>query len=95
MNKKHYQKDIFGIRREMEEIDYTGYHAYEKYVQWANFQTQYPYNAKLLIKLFGERDAMDVFRYMIVLPELKARELVERLELRTAPKSRLKNMSDY
>ena len=30
MNKKHYQKDVFGIRREMEEIDYTGYHAYEK-----------------------------------------------------------------
>jgi hypothetical protein len=95
MNKKPYRKDIYGIRREIEEIDYAGYHAYEAYLEWAKFQKKYPYNAQLLVELFGERDAMDVFRYMLVLPELKARALVERLRLTLVSKSKLKNMSDY
>ena len=94
MDKKIHQ-DFSRFRKEIEEIDYSGFESYDNYVQWANFQQRHPYNAKLLVKLFGERDAMDVFRYMIVLPELKARELVERLGLTTTSKAKLKNMSDY
>ena len=91
-------KDYFGRGminpKNFEEIDYTGYQAYDHYVQWSKFQTDYPYNAKLLIKLFGERDALDVFRYMAVLPESKARELVERLKFTVVHKKKIKNMSD-
>lgn len=77
-----------------EDFDYTGYESYEKYLGWSNFQTKYPYNAKLLVKLFGERDGMEIFKHMIVLPESKARELIERLDSTVVKKSKLQNMSD-
>jgi hypothetical protein len=77
-----------------DDIDYTGYEAYDSYLAWSKFTSSYPYNAELLIKLFGERDAMQVFRYMAILPETKARELVERLRYTVVHKKKLKNMSD-
>jgi hypothetical protein len=76
------------------DIDYTGYEAYEEYIAWSKFTKSFPYNTELLIKLFGERDAMQVFRHMNVLPETKARELVERLRYTVVHKKKLKNMSD-
>ena len=72
--------------RNFDDIDYTGYQAYEEYIAWANFQKNYPWNTKLLEKLFGSRDSMDIFRYMRPLPESKARELVERLEIKSVKK---------
>lgn len=77
-----------------DDISYTGYEAYEDYMAWANFRSKYPWNTKLLEKLFGSRDSMEVFRYMIALPESKAREIVERLETKAVKKGRVQNMSD-
>ena len=77
-----------------DDIDYTGYESYEWYLGWSKFTSTHPYNAELLIKLFGERDAMQIFRQMIVLPETKARELVERLRYAVVHKKKIKNMSD-
>ena len=91
-------KDLFNRGminpRNYDRLDYTGYEAYEEYMAWSNFRSKYPWNTKLLEKLFGSRDSMEVFRNMILLPESKARELVERLEYKTVKKGRVQNMSD-
>jgi len=70
-----------------------GFEAYEKYVQWSTFTSEYPYNTELLIELFGERDAMDIFMLMIKLPESKAREIVIRLRQKVKINGKLQNMS--
>lgn len=101
-HKTAYYRDIFGVGRDgpyhkpydEEDIDYTGYHAYEHYMRWANFQKKHPHNAELLKELFGERDAMDIFRSMKVLTESKAKELVDRIRSKADKTSRLLNMSD-
>jgi len=100
-HKRAYYRDIYGVRRDNipnpydeEEIDYTGYQAYEHYIKWANFQKDYPWNTELLKELFGERDAMEVYRYMQTIPEVKAKEIVTRLRQTVVRTGRLKNMSD-
>lgn len=91
--KDYFNRGMFNPRN-FDDVDYTGYEAYEAYLSWANFQKSHPWNAKLIEKLFGSRDSMDVFRYMIPLPESKAREVVERLETKSVKKWRVQNMSD-
>ena len=101
-HKSAYYKDIYGVRRDNyynkpydeDDIDYTGYHAYEHYIRWSKFQKTYPWNTELLKELFGERDAMEVYKLMQPIPESKAREIVMRLRQTVNRTGRLSNMSD-
>ena len=43
-----------------------------KYASWTRFKKSHPFNAQLLVHLFGERDAIECHRYMSVISELKA-----------------------
>lgn len=46
-----------------------------RYASWKRFKEQYPKNAELLVHLFGERDAIECHRHMVVVSELKAASL--------------------
>lgn len=46
-----------------------------KYSSWKRFGEKYPFNAKLLVHLFGERDAIDCHQSMVVVSEIKAASL--------------------
>lgn len=88
MNKK-YLKEI----NKRDQKDYLGFEAYEKYIQWSKFKENYPYNTELLIELFGEVDAMDVFMIMITIPEPQAKQIVGLLKRRIVAHKKIQNMS--
>ena len=46
-----------------------------KYSSWKDFKQRRPFNAQLLVHLFGERDAIDTHRSMCVISETKAATL--------------------
>ena len=46
-----------------------------RYKSWSLFQKKYPFNARLLIHLFGDRDAIDCHMSMQVMSEVKAATL--------------------
>lgn len=46
-----------------------------RYASWKQFKDAYPKNAELLIHLFGERDAIECHRHMVVVSEIKAATL--------------------
>ena len=65
-----------------------------KYSSWKRFIEKYPFNAKLLIHLFGERDAIECHRSMVVVSELKAASLCSFFSAQRFEKSRIQSMGD-
>ena len=65
-----------------------------KYSSWKRFIAKYPFNAKLLIHLFGERDAIECHRSMVVVSELKAASLCSFFSAQRFEKSRIQSMGD-
>ena len=65
-----------------------------KYSSWKKFSKKYPLNAKLLIRLFGERDAIDCHRSMVVISEVKAASLCSFFGSKKITPSRIKPMGD-
>ncbi len=76
--------------------DYAEYDPKEsrKYKSWKDFKDRLPFNAQLLIHLFGERDAIDCHRSMCIISEVKAASLCSFFSETPAPKHRLKRLSD-
>jgi len=46
-----------------------------RYKSWTQFKKDFPFNAELLVHLFGERDAIDCHRSMQPISEVKAATL--------------------
>lgn len=65
-----------------------------RYKSWSKFQKKYPFNAQLLIHLFGERDAIDCHMSMQVISELKAASLCSFFSAPIHTGSRVRNVSD-
>jgi len=57
-----------------------------RYSSWKRFKEEYPKNAELLVHLFGERDAIECHRHMVVVSEIKAASLCAHFP--TAPSKR-------
>jgi hypothetical protein len=79
--------------------DYAGWptHAQEgsvKYSSWKQFKKAHPFNAELLIYLFGERDAIECHRSMSIVSEPKAASLCSFFSRPKVPRRRIKNMGD-
>ena len=65
-----------------------------KYSSWKRFVENYPFNAKLLVHLFGERDAIDCHRSMVVMSEVKAASMCSFFSAQKFKKSRIQSMRD-
>jgi hypothetical protein len=65
-----------------------------RYKSWKDFKERLPFNAQLLIHLFGERDAIDCHHSMCVVSEVKAASLCSFFSSQPEPKHRLKRVSD-
>lgn len=65
-----------------------------RYKSWKDFKERLPFNAQLLIHLFGERDAIDCHHSMCVVSEVKAASLCSFFSNQPEPKHRLKRVSD-
>lgn len=65
-----------------------------KYSSWKRFMEKYPFNAKLLVYLFGERDAIDCHRSMVVVSEVKAASLCSFFPSQKIKPMRIKSMGD-
>jgi len=68
--------------------------AQQRYISWGDFRERLPFNAQLLIHLFGERDAIDCHMGMQVVPEVKAATLCSFFSAPKKTSHRLKKMSD-
>lgn len=60
-----------------------------RYASWKQFKDKYPKNAELLVHLFGERDAIECHRHMVVVSELKAANLCAHFPAVPAKRNRL------
>jgi hypothetical protein len=65
-----------------------------RYKSWSEFQKKYPFNAQLLIHLFGERDAIDCHMSMQVMSEVKAATLCSFFSNTIHSGSRIRSVSD-
>lgn len=65
-----------------------------RYASWKRFIEKYPFNAKLLVNLFGERDAIDCHRSMVVVSEVKAASLCSFFPSKKIKPMRIKSMGD-
>ena len=65
-----------------------------RYKSWKDFKERLPFNAQLLIHLFGERDAIDCHHSMCVVSEVKAASLCSFFSSQPEPKHRLKRVRD-
>jgi len=65
-----------------------------RYKSWKDFKERLPFNAQLLIHLYGERDAIDCHHSMCVVSEVKAASLCSFFSSQPEPKHRLKRVSD-
>lgn len=65
-----------------------------KYSSWKQFSQKYPFNAKLLVHLFGERDAIECHRSMVVMSEVKAASLCSFFPAEKIKPMRIKSMGD-
>ena len=65
-----------------------------RYASWKGFKEKYPKNAELLVHLFGERDAIECHRHMVVVSELKAAMLCAHFPSPTPKRNRLGPVSD-
>lgn len=65
-----------------------------KYSSWKRFSQDYPFNAKLLVHLFGERDAIECHRSMVVMSEVKAASLCSFFPSKKIKPMRIKSMGD-
>ena len=65
-----------------------------KYSSWKRFTKNYPFNAKLLVNLFGERDAIDCHRSMVVMSEVKAASMCSFFPAQRFEKTRIQSMGD-
>jgi hypothetical protein len=66
----------------------------DRYKSWRDFKERLPFNAKLLVHLFGERDAIDCHHSMCVVSEVKAASLCSFFSNQPETKHRLKRVSD-
>ena len=66
----------------------------DRYKSWKDFKARLPFNAQLLIHLFGERDAIDCHHSMCVVSEVKAASLCSFFSNQPETKHRLKRVSD-
>ena len=66
----------------------------DRYKSWGDFKERLPFNAKLLVHLFGERDAIDCHHSMCVVSEVKAASLCSFFSNQPETKHRLKRVSD-
>lgn len=66
----------------------------DRYKSWKDFKERRPFNAELLIHLFGERDAIDCHQSMCVVSEVKAASLCSFFSGQPETKHRLKIVSD-
>lgn len=66
----------------------------DRYKSWKDFKERLPFNAQLLIHLFGERDAIDCHHSMCVISEVKAASLCSFFSNQPETKHRLKRVSD-
>ena len=60
-----------------------------RYASWKQFKEEYPKNAELLVHLFGERDAIECHRHMVVVSEIKAATLCSFFPTSSKPSNRL------
>lgn len=65
-----------------------------KYSSWKRFSQEHPFNAKLLVHLFGERDAIECHRSMVVMSEVKAASLCSFFPSKKIKPMRIKSMGD-
>ncbi len=66
----------------------------DRYKSWKDFKERLPFNAQLLIHLFGERDAIDCHRSMCVVSEVKAASLCSFFSNQPETKHRLRRVRD-
>ena len=66
----------------------------DRYKSWRDFKERLPFNAQLLVHLFGERDAIDCHHSMCVVSEVKAASLCSFFSNQPETKHRLKRVSD-
>lgn len=66
----------------------------DRYKSWKDFKERLPFNAQLLVHLFGERDAIDCHHSMCVISEVKAASLCSFFSNQPETKHRLKRVSD-
>jgi len=65
-----------------------------RYKSWTEFKKGFPFNAELLVHLFGERDAIDCHRSMQTISEVKAATLCSFFLATRSPPSRVSIVSD-
>ena len=65
-----------------------------KYSSWKDFKQRLPFNAQLLVHLFGERDAIDTHRSMCVISETKAATLCSFFSSVPSGSNRVRIVSD-
>lgn len=99
--KREYKRLLMPVNRAREMTNYYDYpdpfEAVEKqdrYKSWRDFKERLPFNAQLLVHLFGERDAIDCHHSMCVVSEVKAASLCSFFSNQPETKHRLKRVSD-
>lgn len=100
--KREYKRILMPVNPAREMNNYYDYPApnristekEDRYKSWKDFKERLPFNAQLLIHLFGERDAIDCHHSMCVVSEVKAASLCSFFSSQSEPKHRLKRVSD-
>jgi len=99
--KREYKRLLMPVNPAREMTNYYDYpdpfEAVEKqdrYKSWRDFKERLPFNAQLLVHLFGERDAIDCHHSMCVVSEVKAASLCSFFSNQPETKHRLKRVSD-
>ena len=65
-----------------------------RYKSWTQFKKDFPFNAELLVHLFGERDAIDCHRSMQTISEVKAATLCSFFLATRSHRTRVSIVSD-
>ena len=99
--KREYKRLLMPVNPARELNNYYDYpHPFEavekqdRYKSWRDFKERLPFNAQLLVHLFGERDAIDCHHSMCVVSEVKAASLCSFFSNQPETKHRLKRVSD-